>query len=382
MKTCKNKKWFAIVIAVVMVAPILVIGMRDNAFGVDACATEECQEARRKANEAEAKSADSLSAAQEYELKVQEISNSIAAQQKKIETTEEKIDELKDEITKTKANLSKKQEALAEMLVNQHFESDKEPIKILASSESISDLAEKASREDTARRQIGTAAEAVRNAKQKLEDDKQQVEDLLEEQQETRKELVASRKEQQEIQKKYEADAEGFAQEAREAREKQLAEEAAYRAANPNLFNVASSGYYSASNGYEWAGLCPERNMAGQDAWGWPLCQCTSYAAWAANRYAGVIIPSTWPDNWGNASDWAANAMAQGYRVDHNPEPMSIGQSGAWVNGALEWGHVFWVEKVEGDTVYISEYNGPIQGDFYSRTITNNDGYWYIHVRG
>ena len=54
------------------------------------------------------------------------------------------------------------QEALAEVLVNMHFEGDAEPIVILAGSTSISDLAEKAAREEAARAQISAQANKIK----------------------------------------------------------------------------------------------------------------------------------------------------------------------------------------------------------------------------
>ena len=202
MKTVKNKKWILALAIVVGVAPVLVAGiLNGNAKGISAlCAqSEECRAAAEKEAEANQKQADSLSAASEYQNKVNELVAQVSDQEDKIEKSEDKIEELKIEIKETKENLKKKQEALAEMLVDMHFDSDKEPIRILAGSESISDLAEKASREETAKQQIGAAAESVRNTKEKLESDKEEVETLLAEQQEARKELVVKKKEQQEF---------------------------------------------------------------------------------------------------------------------------------------------------------------------------------------
>ena len=387
MKTVKNKKWILALAIVVGVAPVLVAGINNgNARGVDSCVSDECREAKAKADEAEANASKSMDAAKMYEMTVQQLAADISAQEAKIDQTEDKIDELKESIETTKVNLKKKQEALAELLVNAHFESNKEPIRILAGSESISDLAEKASRGDTAKQQIGSAAEAVRNTKEKLENDKKEVENLLKEQQETRKSLVSMKKEQTQIKEQYEADASAFEEEAKAAREKQWAEEEKFRQEN---IVPDSGGYYASSNFYPYAGNCPQDRDAYPDRWRYFVCECVSYAAWQVDHHFGQIGParsaSPLYDTWGNAYSWASEAISEGYVVDHNPAPNTVGQAGAFAtwNGRLltwEYGHVFWVESVDADGVNISEYNGGLAGDFTSSKIPFPKAYVYNYI--
>ena len=58
---------------------------------------------------------------------------------------------------------------------------------------------------------------------------------------------------------------------------------------------------------------------------------------------------------WGNANTWYANAQRAGYAVGTVPRPGAI----AWT-GAGYYGHVAYVESVNGNSVTISEmnYNG------------------------
>lgn len=63
------------------------------------------------------------------------------------------------------------------------------------------------------------------------------------------------------------------------------------------------------------------------------------------------------PSNWGNASQWYYNAIASGYAVGSTPRPGAIAQtSGGWGG----YGHVAYVESVNGGMVTVSEmnYNG------------------------
>jgi surface antigen len=69
------------------------------------------------------------------------------------------------------------------------------------------------------------------------------------------------------------------------------------------------------------------------------------YCTW----YVATRVKVPWG---GNANRWPANARAMGYLVDKNPVAGSIIET-----GESRVGHVAYVEKVEGDKIYISEMN-------------------------
>ena len=122
--------------------------------------SEECVKAAEEEEAANQKNAESLDAAKMYQQKVEEFSAEIATQESIIKDTKNKIKDLKIKIKENEQKLRDKQEGLADLLVKMHFEGDAEPIKILAGSSSISDLAEKASRSEVAKKEITSAAEA------------------------------------------------------------------------------------------------------------------------------------------------------------------------------------------------------------------------------
>lgn len=78
---------------------------------------------------------------------------------------------------------------------------------------------------------------------------------------------------------------------------------------------------------------------------------CTYWAA-LLRQQAGDPIPNT----WGNAATWAANALLQGYVVDHTPAPGAIMQISNVDHGL---GHVAYVTAVDASTGswMISEMN-------------------------
>lgn len=91
------------------------------------------------------------------------------------------------------------------------------------------------------------------------------------------------------------------------------------------------------------------------------------------------------PSNWGNAKNWIKNALAAGYSVcqgnDCVPQKgaiVSVKDSG-WM--ARLWGHVAYVEEVNGDQITISEMNHVGRYKVNNRTLSIGDkkisGYIY-----
>jgi hypothetical protein len=75
----------------------------------------------------------------------------------------------------------------------------------------------------------------------------------------------------------------------------------------------------------------------------------TRFAPGYCTDYVARKVQVTW---YGNANQWIANAKAQGYTVNKDPVAGSI-----LVTRESRLGHVSYIEKVEGDKVYISEWN-------------------------
>ena len=392
VKICKTKikkSLIAALIALVVATPVATnIMMIQNAKALSrACQNSPaCMEAVAKEQEANKNAVEANSSASMFQAKVNELNAEIAGKELEIAETKAEVDSLAAEITATEAKLEAEQAALAELLIDMHFESDSEPITILAGSSSISDLAEKQARSEVVKQQISAAAVKVKESKQKLEEDKARVEALLAQQETAKAELESTRVTQQQLVEKYKNDAEAYAAIAIAAKEAQRAAEQAEQEAHPELYRGSS---YTGDNTYPWQGDCPGRQddytTFWEDAWGTHkiggyVCECVSYAGWKAYEAYGVAIA------WGNAYSWDDKARALGYRVDHNPSANTIGQ----VDG-YPYGHVFWVESVNGDgSINVTEYNNSYAtylysgdshfGDFGSRRISANEVWQYNFI--
>ena len=381
-----KKVLLGLVVAVVLATPIITnVMMIQSVSGMSlACSrSAECRAAVEREQEANRNAAAASSSASMLQAKVSELNIQIAGAELAIAETEAQVRDLTRQIEETEKKLKEEQEALAELLVNMHFEGDAEPITILAGSNSISDLAEKQARSEVVKQQISATAEKVKQVKTQLEADKAKVEELLAEQKAAKAELVSVRAEQQALMEKYQNDVVAYEEVAKQALEAQRVAEQAEKEAHPELYGGSS---YTGYNTYPWQGDCP----GNQDAYGTTIngayiggyvCECVSYVGWKAYEAYGVILA------WGNANYWDDRARLYGYRVDNIPEAGSIGQ----LDDSL-YGHVWWVESVNADgSVNVTEYNnayatqlysGVYQyGDFGARTMSASTAarYKYIH---
>lgn len=99
------------------------------------------------------------------------------------------------------------------------------------------------------------------------------------------------------------------------------------------------------------------------------------FTAGYCTDYVSKKLNITWR---GNANKWIANAKAQGYNVDKFPVPGDI-----LVTKESRWGHVAYIESVEGDRVTFSEWNysGRYQLTYRTLSITSPVIVGVIHTK-
>lgn len=87
--------------------------------------------------------------------------------------------------------------------------------------------------------------------------------------------------------------------------------------------------------------------------------QCTWFTYGRVLEKLSIALPSEF---YGNAVDWwYANARDKIYPYGYEPKANSIV---VWGGGNYGYGHVGFVEKVEGDTVYLNEGNFNVRGSY------------------
>lgn len=335
------------------------------------CVTQACREASDRATASENRARQAAANAQTLEGEVARLNAEIAMLEDEISMNQAIANDLQAQIILNEAKLNLQQAALAKLLVDMHFEEEPDAILVLASSNSLGDLAERQTRQANAKTQVTTSAEAIKTLKEQLESQKTSVDALIASAEATRVEISNRRNEQQALIARYENDSAAYERDAAEARET-MQREIAAEIAKYNSGGVVGEGY----NSYPWRDRCPQDNV-GYIVVGGYVCQCTSYAGWKAQEYYGIYISS-----WGDAKSWGYSAERQGYVVDSTPAPHTIAYSTSGI-----YGHVMWVESINANgTINLTEYNNSasaksgLPGDFGARYNVNPALYYYIHL--
>lgn len=345
------------------------------------CTTQRCREAADKAAEAANKAAEATQAANSLQGELDSLSAQIAELEAEIAANEAMISDLEIKIFETQTELERQQAALAQLLIAQYHSQDgatSSAIDVLATSNSISDLADEATRQTSAEEQINKTARTVNATKLDLEQQRASVQATLQENEQKNEKIADIYAEQKSLQDAYLDDAAGYnayaaEQQAIVAAETQRQSDDAATNDGSGVSSSGATGWWG-RNTYPDAYRCPAINGTEVSVYGGYYCQCTSYAGWKAKEKYGTIIQS-----WGNAYDWARVAKNKGYTVSSTPAAGTIAQSSKG-----KYGHVAWVESVNADgTINITEYNrndGTCRtGDFCARVGVNPHAYVYIY---
>jgi peptidoglycan DL-endopeptidase CwlO len=296
--------------------------------------------------------------------------------QAQVDLSEAKFNKLTNDIKKNEKKLAENKKFLGEVIASLYIDDTISPIEMLASSNSVGDYIDKQEYRSAASEKLNTTIKEVKELKAKLEKDKKDVERVLADQKSQKDALAAKEAEKQGILAKTRGEeaafremSEGKEAEIQELRRQQAAEIAA---------RASSGGGYTDLGGDPNSGGYPAawRNApmnAYVDDWGMYTRQCVSYAAWkVASTYGNMPY---WGGQ-GNANQWDDNARAAGIPTGYQPKAGAVG-----VQDTAPYGHVAWVESVNGDgTLTISQFNAGWTGE-YSRWIVDAsffDSYVYF----
>lgn len=342
------------------------------------CTSAKCQAAAAAEQAANEKAANAAAAADTLAGEVARLNDEIAAYEAHIATNTAIAEDLATSIQQNTEKLAQQQAALAELLVDMHFDEQPEAIMILAGSTSISDYAERQSRADSVKEQVALSTQAVKTLKQELENQKTEVDRVIADQELQRANIASKRAEQQALEDKYRDNADAYTEEAKKARAEKIAAMAEEIASRNNS---GSAVYSSDSTGYPYAGSCPPADPWNQlgpvDNLGYYACQCTSYAAYRAYLAWGVGLYA-----WGHAYQWYGVAKnTPGFHVSDTPAANTVA-----VEVSYPFGHVMWVESVNPNgTINLSEYNNygssasGLPQDYGERVGVDPSAYSYIY---
>ncbi|HEU5122159.1 MAG TPA: CHAP domain-containing protein [Candidatus Saccharimonadales bacterium] len=287
--------------------------------------------------------------------------------QVQIDLSQAKYDKLTHDIEENKKKLAANQETLGAIIANLYVDDSISPLEMLASSKNVSDYMDKQEYRTAASEKLNTTISNIKELKVKLEEDQKAVAKVIAEQRIQREAKAAKEAEQQQLLNQTRGEEAAYQQ--LTAQKKTEIESLRTQQAAEIRARASSGGGYRSlpgdpnRGGYPAEWMNASMNWCSADPWGMCKRQCVSYAAFKVDQAYGNM--PFWGGR-GNANQWDDNARAAGFPVSSVPKAGTVGV----VNDGT-YGHVAWVESVNGDgTLTISQFNANWSGE-YSRWVVS-----------
>lgn len=293
-------------------------------------------------------------------------------------------DELQKQIADAESELAKQKHVLGENIREMYLEGQISTLEMLASSRDLSEFVDKQQYRNAVRDKVKTTLDKVTALKLQLKGQKEEVERLIKELTKLQDQLATQQGEQNRLL--------GLNQSEQATTDKEIKDnydritELKRQQAIENVRLFGGSGGVIGGGGYPWGnaaclhtgqvdGWCPNYDWAvNGSVWNWATGgygyrNCTDWVSYRV-RSTGRYVPS----GLGNAKSWVVTAPGYGYRVDQTPET-----GAAAVSTAGTFGHVMYVEGVNGNgTIVVSDYNRAGTGKYDTNSISAS-GLWFVH---
>ena len=299
--------------------------------------------------DAESRAGDLRNKAQTLQNELNGIEKEKATIQSQIAIYQKQFEKLQLEIKTNEENIERNRDALGSILATMSLEDDITPIERIAGSSNLSKALDNFEYQSAVKNQLVEKVDGIKRAKADLEKQRDEVKVALANQQQAESALQEKIRQQNELitqTKNDEAEYTKYAKE-RNAQKAELQKQQ-QEAIQAQILRAAR-----AAGG----GALPQA-IAGTSSYPWNDANCpvdanaVSYVAWKLRATKGISAAY-----WGNAKDVPASARRAGFRTGNTPK---VGSFGVMSGG--QYGHIVWVEAVNGNMVTISQYNYFVNG--------------------
>jgi surface antigen len=282
--------------------------------------------------------------------------------------------DLQAKIVAEQAEIDKQKAILAEDVKTTYVSGQLTPVEMLATSQSLSDYIDKQEAYARVQDAIQKTMAQIQALQRSLQAKKAEIDLLLESQHAQNDQLTAAQNKQNEMLAYNQGQQDAFNQQIN-ANSSKIADLRRQQAILNSRYNIGNFVGSPGNGGYPsvWANA-PQDSMI--DSWGMYNRECVSYTAFKVHQdylSGRTNRDMPWWGGIGNANQWDDNAIASGIPVDSNPTPGSIA-----VSNAGFYGHVMYVEAVNGNQIYIQQYNAQLTGQ-YSEGWRYSTGLVFIH---
>lgn len=247
-------------------------------------------------------------------------------------------------------------------------------IEELATSKNLSDYVDKQTYRTKVQNKIDSSIKEIAALQAQLLKQKAQLDQLLDSQRQQNAQLSSAQSQQQDLLNYNEGQQAAYNNQI-SANSSKIGDLRRQQAILNSRYNVGNFVGSADNGGYPdyWANA-PQDSLI--DSWGMYNRECVSYTAFKVHQdYLSGRNSRDMP-YWGgvgNANQWDNNAINAGIPVDNNPTPGSIA-----ISNAGFYGHSMYVEAVNGNQIYIKQYNQQLTGQ-YSEGWRYTTGLVFIH---
>lgn len=314
--------------------------------------------------------ADLKATATNYKNAIAQLEGEIAQVEGQINQNLARQAELQAKIDESQRELDRQRLMLSADIRAMYTDGDISTIEMLATSKDLSDFVDKETYRNAVQKKIQDTLKKITKLQNELKADKAEVEKLLADQQAQQASLNANRAEQSRmlnLNKQQQADfnrqtssnqarIDDLISQQRRANEGTLGGYYFIRfpgAVGDHDVGVDDYPYQDAGFSMQ-LGPCSfsDNYPDAPDRWGYCTRQCVSYTAWAVERSG-----RTAPKFYGSAKNWIYSAPASWVYRDPKPGDVAITTGGTW-------GHAMYVEQVDGNRIYVSQYNQQLTGQY------------------
>jgi peptidoglycan hydrolase CwlO-like protein len=315
-----------------------------------------------------------LDQASSYQDAINQLQAQIDSVRAAIAENQAKQADLQAQIEEQQREIDKQKGILSDSLKSTYVNGQLTPVEMLATSSNLSDYIDKQEANSRVQDQIQKTMAQIKELQRSLQAKKAEIDQLLESQQAQNEQLSAAQAKQNEMLAYNEGQQNAFNSQiaSNSSRISELRRQQAILNAKYNIGNFrgdpGNGGYPSV-----WANAGQDTMI---DSWGMYNRECVSYTAFMVHQdYINGINSRDmpWWGGIGNANQWDDNAIASGIPVDSNPTPHSIA-----ISNAGFYGHAMYVEAVNGNQIYVRQYNAQLNGQ-YSEGWRYTTGLVFLH---
>jgi surface antigen len=308
--------------------------------------------------------------ASSYQDAIDKLQAQINGLQAAINANTAKQHALEAQIAAAEAKLEEQRAGLSQDLKAMYVGGQMSAVEMLATSKSLSDYVNAETYSSAVQNKIQATLDEIKALQARLKDQKAQVEELLAEQQQQKSQLDAAQAQQQRLLAMNEGQQATYNQQIRDANSQIADLRRQQLLANQSLGGQVVAGDPNHGGYPSYLANAAQDSLV--DPWGMLNRECVSYTAWKVYETYGSM--PYWGGR-GNAKQWPDDARAAGIPTGSTPR---VGSVAIMTTGF--YGHAMWVEAVNGNMVYVSQYNYDLAGH-YSEMWVNGSSFTYIYFR-